>query len=343
MPRIKKITPTDEVEVIAQTKKLVTAESLPEQAPIVKQEADIDGFLTQRAAFITKVNAIMVEGKDYHIIQGKKSLAKGGSEKIASIFHWTAKFDKDTEALEMLGKIKGLVAFKCTLTTQPTSDRHASTIPMFGFYVGEGRGAATLVKNAGDPNKTLKMAQKSAFIDAVLRASGLSDFFTQDLEDMNPTDIGSQPTNYGRNSDPYDAPINSYPPTDKQYEFIKNLMEQKRVDEAWVIEQGFSSLKDLTGGRTGTATELIEMLKNYTPTESVTMQREGMSEPRVIERLSGPGEMVLEDLKNCTSILDYEMIYKYILEGKANNRFTAYDWTAIVSMAKKTITRLQTK
>lgn len=136
---------------------------------------------------------------------------------------------------------------------------------------------------------------------------------------------------------------NSYPPTDKQYEFIKNLMEQKRIDEAWVIEQGFSPLKDLTGGRTGTATELIEMLKNYTPTESVTMQGEGMSEPRVIERLSGPGEMALEDLKNCTSILDYEMIYKYILEGKVNNRFTAYDWTTIVSMAKKTATRLQTK
>jgi hypothetical protein len=54
--------------------------------------------------------------------------------------------------------------------------------------VGEGRGAAVLVKNNNDPNKTLKMAQKSAFIDAVLRASGLSDFFTQDL---GPDDEGS--------------------------------------------------------------------------------------------------------------------------------------------------------
>lgn len=290
-----------------------------EKKDLVKQEADIDGFLTQRAAFITKVNAIMVEGKDYHVIQGKKSLAKGGSEKIASIFHWTAKFDKDTEALEMLGEIKGLVAFKCTLQSN-------------GEFVGEGRGASMLSKNAGDPNKTLKMSQKSAFIDAILRSSGLSDFFSQDLEDMNLADIGSHQT-----------VSNSYPPTDKQYEFIKNLMEQKRVDEAWVIGQGFSPLKDLTGGRTGTATELIELLKNYIPTESVTVQGEGMSEPRIIERLSGPGEMALEDLKNCTSILDYEMIYKYILEGKANNKFSAYDWTAIVSMAKKTVEKLTNK
>src|SRR4030095_3163710 len=36
----------------------------------------------------------------------------------------------------------------------------------------------------GDVNKTLKMAQKSAQTDAVLRFAGLSEIFTQDLEDM---------------------------------------------------------------------------------------------------------------------------------------------------------------
>ncbi len=135
-----------------------------------KTISEVDSFLKLRKQFITKVNAICVEGKDYHIIKDRKSLAKGGAEKIASIFKWTAKFEKDTDSLEMLGNLKGLVAFKCTLEN--------------GQFVGEGRGAASLIRNANDPNKTLKMAQKSAFIDAVLRASGLSDFFTQDLEDM---------------------------------------------------------------------------------------------------------------------------------------------------------------
>jgi len=135
-----------------------------------KTISEVDSFLKLRKQFITKVNAICVEGKDYHIIKDRKSLAKGGAEKIASIFKWTAKFEKDTDSLEMLGNLKGLVAFKCTLEN--------------GQFVGEGRGSASLFKNANDPNKTLKMAQKSAFIDAVLRASGLSDFFTQDLEDM---------------------------------------------------------------------------------------------------------------------------------------------------------------
>lgn len=33
-------------------------------------------------------------------------------------------------------------------------------------------------------NKAIKMSQKSAFVDAVIRATGMSDLFTQDVEDM---------------------------------------------------------------------------------------------------------------------------------------------------------------
>lgn len=153
------------------------ATMVPQKPGAIKKSTDIDGFIQKRQEFIEKVNAICVEGKDYHVIQGKKSLAKGGAEKIASIFNWNAQFKKDDEAIEMFGQLPGLVAFVCTLS------RGAK-------FVGEGRGAASLDKNTNDPNKTLKMAQKSAFIDAVIRASGMSDFFTQDLEDMNPRDIG---------------------------------------------------------------------------------------------------------------------------------------------------------
>ena len=179
---------------------------------IVKPEADIDAYIELRQEFIKKVNAICVEGKDYHVIQGKKSLAKGGAEKIASIFKWTAKFEKDTESLEMLGQIVGLVAFKCTL--------------MNGHFVGEGRGATTLAKNAGDVNKTLKMAQKSAFIDAVLRASGLSDFFTQDLEDMPAQNI-SKPQ-YTNNGNIVEKPAyDNSKPSSKQLKFIEDLARAK--------------------------------------------------------------------------------------------------------------------
>lgn len=140
----------------------------------VGKDFDIDGYLAKRSEFITKVNKTMVEGKDYHVIQGKKSLAKGGAEKIASIFGWQASFRKDSDVTEAF-KLDGLIAYTCELQKS-------------GQFVGEGRGSSLLQKNNGDPNKTVKMAQKSAFIDAVLRSSGLSDFFTQDL---GPDDEGS--------------------------------------------------------------------------------------------------------------------------------------------------------
>jgi hypothetical protein len=53
-----------------------------------------------------------------------------------------------------------------------------------GFVAAEGTGARTIAQDDGDINKSLKMAEKSAHIDATLRVAGLSEIFTQDLEDM---------------------------------------------------------------------------------------------------------------------------------------------------------------
>jgi hypothetical protein len=213
---------------------------------LTKKTADIDGYIELRQNFIYKVNAICVEGKDYHVIQGKKSLAKGGAEKIASIFTWVAKFEKDTESLEMLGDTKGLVAFKCTLYNQKKVN---------GAFVGEGRGSAMLSRNNNDANKTLKMAQKSAFIDAVLRASGLSDFFTQDLEDMPREDIETKPA-YTNDGNIVETPIHT-PASPKQLTLIGMLCKQKGYSKEDILAQGFTKL---TGGKGGTASQLIDWL-----------------------------------------------------------------------------------
>ena len=220
----------------------IPREMVPQSKEVIKTDKEIDSYIAVRQAFIQKVNAICVEGKDFHIIQGKKSLAKGGAEKIASIFKWTAKFDKDTESLEMLGGAPGLVAFKCTL--------------MNGQYVGEGRGAAMLARNNGDPNKTLKMAEKSAFIDAVLRSSGLSDFFTQDLENM-PQEQISQPQ-YTNDGNLVENPRSTeIKPSQKQLDLIGSLCKQKGYTKEDILNWGFTKL---TGGKEGTASELINTL-----------------------------------------------------------------------------------
>jgi hypothetical protein len=54
-----------------------------------------------------------------------------------------------------------------------------------GQVVGQGRGVAELRETSmTSANMAVKLAEKRAYVDAVLRAAGLSQYFTQDLEDM---------------------------------------------------------------------------------------------------------------------------------------------------------------
>lgn len=201
---------------------------------------DIDFWVKTRQEFKTKVGSIMVEKVDYSIIKDKKSLGKAGAEKIASIFNWAAEFKKDTETWEMLGSMPGILCYICILTDRAT-----------GRFVGEGRGTRDMKQDNGDTNKCVKMATKSAHIDAVIRASGLSDIFTQDLEDMNPNDIGlSQYPNHSSSEKAASV-------SEKQLELIKKLCQQKGYTKEDLYNNGFTKL---TGGKDGTASELIDWL-----------------------------------------------------------------------------------
>jgi len=145
------------------------------QTLTIKETTSIDNFkkgvdtlLAQRDYFIKQVLPKLKEKQDYYTILGKKSLAKGGAEKLASIYNLVATFEKDAETVQMLGEIKGMVCYICNLSRDDK-------------IIGQGRGADTLQRNQNDPNKTIKMAQKRAYVDAVIRTTGLSDIFTQDM------------------------------------------------------------------------------------------------------------------------------------------------------------------
>lgn len=193
----------------------------------------VDDLLAKRSYFISQVLPSLQEGCDFHIIKGRKSLSKSGSEKLASIYSLVASFQRDMEALEMLGNDKGTVAFVCTLSRA-------------GMIVGQGRGADTMKRNGNDPNKTLKLAQKRAYVDAVLRTVGLSDLFTQDLEDMDPDQIKEAPEK--KEPDKYESWMNDLeaesgkpvqedlPPsenliTEKQRKLLLSLCYQKCDDD----------------------------------------------------------------------------------------------------------------
>jgi hypothetical protein len=139
-------------------------------------EGKIAHWTQMRVLLTDYIRQHMQEGIDYYTLMiggkvSKPSLSKAGSEKFLSLFNLQAQFRKDEETWEMLGHPAGVLCYVCALYTKS------------GEFVGEGRGAREVAKDK-DINKAIKMAQKSAQIDAILRTGSLSDYFTQDVEDQ---------------------------------------------------------------------------------------------------------------------------------------------------------------
>ena len=190
-------------------------------------KSGVDTLLQKRDYFIQKILPKLVEGRDYYTIKGKKSLGKAGAEKLATIYSLVAMFAKDKETMESFQSVANLVAYVCTLTRS-------------GEVVGQGRGAAVLKLNGNDANKTVKMAQKSAFIDGVIRCTGLSDIFTQDLETM-PIQVISE-----QKYSEIEEVVNEEPEmTEKQKNFLMQLIfnlgnEKTREEYLVQVNSGLS-------------------------------------------------------------------------------------------------------
>lgn len=143
-------------------------------------KSQIDAFLEVREYLRKRISELLIPEVDYFETERFdkkkghkvfiKSLAKPGAEKLAAVMQYRAAFLVDKDTMALFTNREGWVAYVCTLT-----DKHAE-------FIAEGRGADWLSRNQDDPNKTIKMAQKRAYIDAVIRATGLSDIFTQDME-----------------------------------------------------------------------------------------------------------------------------------------------------------------
>ena len=142
-----------------------------------------------RKSLIEWIRGALVDGIDFGAIQRrngsmtKPSLRKPGAEKICGMLGVTAVFPtlKDYEAAALDGREIRSIILRCRILA---SD--GTTV------VADGVGARNVEAENGDLNKALKMALKSAHIDATLRMAGLSEIFTQDLEDMPPATFDGQ-------------------------------------------------------------------------------------------------------------------------------------------------------
>jgi hypothetical protein len=103
----------------------------------------------------------------------KPNLFKTGAERICGMLGVTVHFPTldDYEQAALDGLSLRQIILRCELKDS------------YGRTVAEGMGARSLQQDYGDLNKSLKMAGKSALIDATLRLAGLSEVFTQDVED----------------------------------------------------------------------------------------------------------------------------------------------------------------
>jgi len=127
-----------------------------------------------RTALMDWLWGTLVQGVDYGQIKAtqKPALWQPGAEKLCGYLDLIPSFpdaEKYVEVAAQGGKI-GDIVVRCFLTDAS------------GRLVGEGMGAREPEQNP-KLNDRIKMAQKSALIDAVKRCAGLSEVFTQDEAD----------------------------------------------------------------------------------------------------------------------------------------------------------------
>lgn len=201
-------------ETVAETPTPEAHGASPLDLPADVFRAGLDRRKANRGALMEWIRLALVEGTDYGrihtagrqkcplVAQGraaecrnpqhwsKPSLFKPGAEKICGMLGVTVHYPNLAayEEAALTGRSIGTIILRCEL--------HDGQ----GRVVAEGVGARNVQQDYGDLNKSLKMAGKSAHIDATLRMAGLSEVFTQDLEDMKAAE-GQQPSDVAMGQD----------------------------------------------------------------------------------------------------------------------------------------------
>jgi hypothetical protein len=169
--------------------------NVPRQNTLMRPIASPKELMAYHTDMVAIIRESLIEGVDYGTIPGTKKscLFKAGAEKINIAFGTHGEYflvEKEVDHnVRILYKNKygeqtshGLYryVYKCVIKK------------LDGTVIGECDGSASTLetKYISRPrdmeNTIVKMAQKRAYVGAVLNAFGLSDRFTQDLEDIEP-------------------------------------------------------------------------------------------------------------------------------------------------------------
>lgn len=166
-------------EIITEDKTTIKSEDVVPAFAVTLEEAKERVKMLQ--AF---VRDMMIPGQDYGLIPGcqKPSLYKSGAEKLCDIYGFS-KIVMVTNRVEDWEKPFLHYEVKVRLINKRTEQVESE-----GIGNANSREKKFLKQDTYTLSNTiLKMAKKRAFIDAVLSATRTSNYFTQDLEDLDDT------------------------------------------------------------------------------------------------------------------------------------------------------------
>lgn len=158
-------------------------------------QGTVDSAIEQRKLLSQFVQSQLRKGVDYGVIPGtsKDTLYKPGAEKFAKLFNLTKKIeltDKEVNRHENFA----MFTYRATIFHGPSGKEIAQLEASCNSqekkyqerrkYTGKGKEFVMEETPICDVLNTLqKMAQKRAFVGAVIEACGASDFYTQDIDD----------------------------------------------------------------------------------------------------------------------------------------------------------------
>jgi len=181
----------NEIQTLNEVQEIKSVDILP-----TNLEIEIRKAKQQRAALEKLFSELLVQGTDFDRVPGtdKPTLLKSGAELLCQIFHLApGKVDiiQATEDFET-GTFSYMVGVpiihrETGLLIAYGIGAANSKEPKYRYRNIEEEGEKVKIENpdpAGQQNTLIKMAAKRAYIDGVLKATGASRMFTQDVEDM---------------------------------------------------------------------------------------------------------------------------------------------------------------
>jgi hypothetical protein len=241
----------------------------------------VDQATEERRILTQYITQHMVKGTDYAPIHIKKdclnkygcknkhhyskdNLTKAGAEKIKALLKLYPDFKRDNDTWEMAGSKPGLFCYRCILLTQDQKP------------AGVGLGACDVSEKNGNMNNAIKVAKKRAFVDAILTTGSLSDFFTQDLEEVS-CDEDRTTTPQEMDAAKVTNENNGYSNgrvTQKQIGFVKGLLVKKgHTEKELFLKYEITDMSQLTKTQASTIIEnllkLSDVDRDYKEAEEI--------------------------------------------------------------------------